>query len=172
NAPLSSFRDPWGTPYHFDFAIQGPNYILSATSAGPDRVFWQPNSSSSDDLGLFTLHIPYFLETSTRINDALFNSANKSLLFPDTLADFQKVLSNHGIDWNSIRDPWGHPYDVVFGYELSYGDKVAVHTYGQTQTTSKTPVTRKSKTIRLVSSGPDGKPNSPDDFEVSRFSAP
>ncbi len=174
NAPLSSFRDPWGTPYRFEFSIQGPYYAFSATSAGPDRVFRQPNSSSDDDwddLDLFTIHIPYFLDTANRINEALFNSASKSLHFADA-ADFPKILSEHGIDWNSIRDPWGHPYDVVSGIEISYGDKVAVHTYGQTQNTSQTPVTHKIKTLRLISNGPDGKPNTPDDFEVARFSSP
>jgi hypothetical protein len=174
HSPLPSFLDPWGTPYHFEFAIQGPYYTLSATSAGPDRLFRPPDSSSSedwDDLGLFTIRIPYFLETSTRINEALFDSANKSLHFADA-ADFPKILSEHGIDWNSIRDPWGHPYDVVSGVEVSYADRVAVHTYGQTQTTSQFPVTRKIKTLRIISNGPDGKPNSPDDFEVARYSSP
>ncbi len=174
NAPLSSFRDPWGTPYRFEFSIQGPYYAFSATSAGPDRVFRQPNASyydDWDDLDLFTIRIPYFLETANRINEALTDSASKSLHFADA-ADFPKILSDHGIDWNSIRDPWGHPYDVVSGVEISYGDKIAVHTYGQTQATSQTPVTHKIKTLRLISNGPDGKPNTPDDFEVARFSSP
>ena len=174
NSPLSSFLDPWGTPCRFEFAVQGPNYTFSATSAGPDRLFRPPDSVSSedwDDLNLFTIRIPYFLETANRISEALFDSANKSLHFADA-ADFPKILSDHGIDWNSIRDPWGHPYDVVSGVEVSYADKVAVHTYGQTQTTSQTPVTRKIKTLRIISNGPDGKPNSPDDFEVARYSSP
>ncbi len=174
HAPLSSFRDPWGTPYRFEFAVQGPYYVISATSAGPDRVFRQPNSPSNDDwddLDLFTIRVPYFLETSNRIREALSDSASKSLHFADA-ADFQKILAEHGIDWNSIRDPWDHPYDVVSGVEASYSDKFAVHTYGQSQTTSQTPVIHKIKTLRLISNGPDGKPNTPDDFEVARFSSP
>jgi hypothetical protein len=174
NAPLSSFRDPWGTPYRFEFTVEGPYYVISATSAGPDRVFRQPNYFSNydwDDLNLFTIRVPYFLETANRINEALSDSAEKSLHFADA-ADFPKILAEHGIDWNSIRDPWGHPYDVVLGAEISYKDKVAVHTYGQTETTSQTPVTHKIKTLRIISNGPDGKPNTPDDFEVALFSSP
>jgi hypothetical protein len=175
NSPLSSFLDPWGTPYRFEFAIQGSYYTFTATSAGPDRLFRPSDSASSedwDDLGVFAIRIPYFMETANRISDALFDSANNSLQFPDNLADFQKVLSDHHIDWNSIRDPWGHPYEVVFGLEASYADRIAVHTYGQPQTTSQTPVTRKSRTLRIFSNGPDGKPNTADDFEVAHYSSP
>ena len=174
-SPLSSFVDPWGTPYHFEFAIQGPYYTLTASSAGPDRVFRQPNSSYDeawDDLSLFTLRIPYFLETNNRISDALSDFSDKSRHFPDNMTDFLTALSARGIDWNSIRDPWGHPYEVIFGLAASYADKIAVHTYGQAQATSQTPVTRKVRTLRLLSNGPDGKPNTPDDFEIARFSAP
>ncbi len=175
NSPLSSFLDPWGTPYHFELAIQGPNYTITANSAGPDRVFENPNSSNDDewdDLKVFTIRVPYFLETSNRINEALYAFSDKEHHFPDNMADFLKALSARGIDWNSIRDPWGHSYDVIFGLEVSYADRIAVHTYGEPQTSSQTPVTRKSRTLRLESNGSDGKPNTPDDFEVARFSSP
>src|SRR5467141_821878 len=113
---LSSFIDPWGTPYRFLFEIDGDNYTIKVLSAGPDKRFRSgPNDPTGDwdDLQVSVQNMPYFRETAQRISDALFENAKSSAHFPETDQEFRKVMADHTIDWNALRDPWGRPYRVV-----------------------------------------------------------
>ena len=172
---VSSFVDPWGTPYRFLFEIERENYTIKVLSAGPDKHFRSgPNDPTGDwdDLQVSVERMPYFRETAQRISDALFDSAKSSAHFPENEQEFQKAMASHGIDWQAMRDPWGRPYRIVTGVEVAYSDKVTLRAYGQNVTASQTPVTRKSKAISIVSDGPDLTPNTPDDFVLAKFASP
>jgi len=172
---VSSFVDPWGTPYRFLFEIERDNYTIKVLSAGPDKHFRSgPNDPTGDwdDLQVSVEHMPYFRETARRISDALFDSAKSSAHFPENEQEFQKAMASRGIDWEAMRDPWGRPYRILTGVEVGYSDKVTLRAYGQNVTASQTPVTRKSKAISIVSDGPDLTPNTPDDFVLAKFASP
>ena len=46
---LSTFIDPWGTPYHFLFEVVRENYTIKVVSAGPDRRFRSGSNDPTDD---------------------------------------------------------------------------------------------------------------------------
>jgi len=175
HASLSSFVDPWGTPYRFLFDIERDNYTIKVLSAGPDKRFRAgPNDPTGDwdDLQVSALHMPYFRETAQRISDALFDSAKSSAHFPENEQEFRKVVVSHEIDWAAIRDPWGRPYRIISTVEPAYTDRVTLRAYGQNVAASQTPVTRTTKAISIVSDGPDLSPNTTDDFVLAKFASP
>ena len=109
---LSSFIDPWGTPYRFLFDIVGDHYTIKVVSAGPSKRFrGDPNDPAHDwyDQVVSVQDMPYFHETAQRISDVLFESAKTSAHFPETEGEFRKVMADRGIDWDALRDPWGRP---------------------------------------------------------------
>jgi hypothetical protein len=172
---LASFIDPWGTPYNFLFEIDRDNYTIKVLSAGPDKRFRSgPNDPTGDrdDLQVSVQNMPYFRETAQRISDALFENAKFSAHFTETQEEFRKVMADHAIDWNALRDPWGRPYRVVPTVEMGYTNKITLRAYGQNAVTSQTPVTRTTKGISIVSDGPDLTPNTPDDFVLAKFASP
>lgn len=172
---LSSFVDPWGTPYRFLFEVVQDNYAIYVESAGPEKHF---RSSTNDpayhwyELVVAIEKMPYFRETAQRISDALLESAKSTAHFPETETEFRKVMVDHGIDWDALRDPWGRPYGIVPAEETGYSDKITVHAYGEKVSASPTPVSRTLKVIRIMSDGPDLKPNTGDDFVLARFASP
>ena len=172
---LSSFVDPWGTPYRFLFDIERDSYTIKVLSAGPDKRFrFGANDPTGDwdDLQVAVQHMPYFRETTQRISDALFDSAKSSAHFPENEQEFRKVMVSHEIDWDAIRDPWGRSYRIVPTVEAAYTDKITLRACGQNIAASQTPVTRTTKAINIVSDGPDLTPNTADDFALAKFASP
>ena len=172
---LSSFADPWGTPYRFLFDVERDNYTIKVLSAGPDKRFRSgPNDPTGDldDLQVAVQHMPYFRETAQRTSDALFDSAKSSAHFPENEQEFQKVMVSHEIEWDAMRDPWGRPYRIVPTVEAAYTDKITLRAYGQNIAADQTPVTRATKVISIVSDGPDLTPNTADDFVLAKFASP
>jgi hypothetical protein len=169
NVSLSSFVDPWGTPYRYEFGVNLDNFTIAVSSAGPDRVFGSPDY---DDLRVYIFNSRYFQDASKQIYEALLEETKSSGHYPDNEQEFRKALSRHGFDWDSLRDPWGRPYRIVNYQEASYSDKITVRAYGQSVSTSAKPVTRTVKGFQIFSDGPDLKSGTPDDFVVARFVAP
>ena len=172
---LSSFIDPWGTPYRFLFEIVRDNYTIKVVSAGPDRRFRSGSNDPTDDwddLVVSVQNMPYFREMAQRISDALFENAKTTAHFPETEEEFRKAMADHGIDWDALRDPWGRPYRIVPTVETGYSDKITLRAYGQNVSASQTPASRTMKAISIVSDGPDLKPNTSDDFVLAKFASP
>ena len=172
---LASFADPWGTPYRFAFEANREKYLLKVLSAGPDKRFRGATDDSSgdvDDLVVSVEGMPYFRETAEHISAALLKSAKSSAHFPETEQEFRKAMAEHGLDWDALRDPWGRPYHVTLTTEAAYSDAVTLHAYGEKVSTSRKPVTRSSRMINIASDGPDGQPNTPDDFVLAKFGSP
>lgn len=175
NTPLSTFLDPWGTPYHFEFGVERDNFSIIVSSAGPDKTFRLEKLRDSSDGGdriVATIRSPYFAETSQKISDALFENAKATAHFPDNEHEFKEALLKYGIPWDALRGPWGHPYRVTPSTEHAYGDKITVRAYAEKAVSSSTPVTRSLKGITIFSDGPDGIAATSDDFTLARFVSP
>ena len=175
STPLSSFIDPWGTPYRYSFGVAGANFTVTVSSAGPDKRFRsgpKDPTDDRDDLQVSVLTMPYFSDTAQRISDALLDAAKTSAKFPETEPEFRKVLQKHSIDWGSLRDPWDRPYRIVPTAEASYSDRITFRVYGQNVSSTQAPVTRTVKGFNLMSDGPDRTPETPDDFVVGKFVSP
>ena len=175
STPLANFLDPWSTSYRFEFGVERGNFSIIVSSAGPDKKVRPESlrdSTDDDDRIVASIKTPYFADASQKISDALLENAKATAHFPDNEQEFKEAIQKDGINWDSFRDPWGHPYRVKPSIEYDYGDKITVRVYGENVPNSSTPVTRAVKGITIFSDGPDGLAGTPDDFTLARFISP
>jgi hypothetical protein len=151
---LPKLRDPWGHSYTVGFDVQGSFYVIRVNTWGPR------GKSFRDDLGsqLWASLTDYFVDTRSRIDAALESYTTASSHFPQDESTFREALRRAGIDWDSLRDPWGHPYFVTFETHSKYSDRRSVSSRaepagGATQKTTIIPVTQRVATIAIHSHG-------------------
>jgi hypothetical protein len=178
NINLDSLKDPWGHPYRFSFEVNASQFLVRVSSAGPDGVFSTPSAPSFDDFDLAVVRIDYFAEKRAQLDSALVNYFARSQIFPENLDQLRTALKASGIDWDALKDPWGHNYYATFNNEARYSDSQRIETYEQheenqhnsTQHTKTVPVTEQIKFIHMRSAGEDGVQGTSDDFEIATFS--
>ncbi len=77
------------------------------------------------------------------------------------------------MDFDALRDPWGHPYYATFHRTVNYADHVTVTYSGQGSSakshTEIRPISQQINFIFLRSGGADGATGTKDDFEVAEF---
>ncbi len=161
---LKTLRDPWGNPYQFSFQPNGSLYQIIVTSTGqnPVRDFYGPFS-------VWTSAIDYFEQVRAKIDSSLYSLSGSSGIFPQDDTAFDRAMSGSAVNFRQLVDPWGHAYYVKYGLESQYGDASQVTYQPDARVQTSTPVTRKFAWIRIMSPGPDGKANTPDDFPVASF---
>jgi hypothetical protein len=161
---LKTVRDPWGNPYEFTFQPNGSLYQIIVTSTGhnPVRDFYGPFS-------VWTSAVDYFEQARAKIDASLYSLSGSNGLFPQDDQAFDRVMSESGVNFRQLVDPWGHAYYVKYGLESQYGDATQITYQPDATVQTGTPVTRKFAWIRIMSSGPDGKANTLDDFPVASF---
>jgi hypothetical protein len=172
---FDSLRDPWGYAYRASFDVDRNHFIVSVMSAGPDGKFAKEGEYSYDNFDVASVGINYFEDTRIKIDRALSDNFNKTLEFPENTDEFRKVLQTYGVDWDAIRDPWGHAYIPLFSQTPVYADDIIVKTIPDSagdnlHHTTAVPVTRTVEWIHIRSEGPGGKENNPRDFEAAGFS--
>ena len=168
-----ALRDPWGNPYSPTFEVARNQYMITIQSAGPDGRFATPEQPSWDDVTLAKIGLDYFSDSQTLMDGALQKYSQRTESFPQTFDEFEQAIAAAGIDWNSLRDPWGNPYYARFGRIYKYGDSVTTETYErhvrQQLAAKSVPVTQGIDTIHLWSPGEDGKEDTADDVLVASF---
>jgi hypothetical protein len=170
---LDSLRDPWGHPYRVEFGVVRTFFTVEVRSAGPDGKFSSDSAPSYDDVVVSRSWIEYFDPTRTKMNAVLDRYYHDASRFPQNKNDLDEAFRMAGIELDSLRDPWGHPYYVTFRNEARYTDAVTVQTYADYQAGQKMtihPVTSDINFIDIRSPGPDGKEGTPDDFDAAMFS--
>ena len=171
---LDQLRDRWGNPYRFDFIVNGRNLILNVGSSGPDKQFSASRYYSQDDFLVWTSSIDYFEKTRTYIDDALKQDSENGKPFPATEQELRAALQNTRGSLDSLRDPWNNPYYVLFSTDNINMDRAKVESrsdFGEAAKLQTTiiPVTQTVRFITLRSMGPDGKPQTYDDFSMAVF---
>jgi hypothetical protein len=171
---LSSLKDPWGHVYHYEFGVQQTKFTVTVRSAGPDGRFDTEAVPSHDDFALSTAAIDYFSDTNAKIDAALGKVFKDTQAFPEDADELTQGLQNFGISWDSLRDPWGHPYYAVFRQDAVYADRINVETYenhvGKAgQHADLVPVTRQMNYVYIRSAGEDGIEGTSDDFNAATF---
>jgi len=139
---LRDVADPWGTPYSAVFSVSREWNVLEIRSAGPDKTV-----GTEDDFVVAKMMWPYFKTHSEAIRKAVNENHARTGGFIQDAQALKTELARLGVDFDSLRDPWGH------GYRLSFG----VH--------------RTQFTVTVTSAGPDGRFNtrqtpSEDDFPL------
>lgn len=160
---LTTLHDPWGNPYSFKFDVVGPSYRIVVTSAGPDGILDSPAKRSFDDVYEWTSDVRYFQEEKTALDSALVEHFRKTGIFPATEEEFRPVLAAAGLALQSMLDPWGRPYHLVFSQSSRYSEHIDASDYsvyggGNRRVTTATPVTQKIGSIEVVSYGPNNDP--------------
>jgi hypothetical protein len=162
---LKAIRDPWGKPYTFSFQPSGSLYQVIVQSTGPNVAPYYDGL-----FAIWTSAIDYFEEARGKIDSAIYKLSRSTGIFPQDNETFDKAMTASGVNFRQLVDPWGHPYYVTYSIESDYGDATRITYQPDARVQTGTAVTRKLAWIRIMSPGPDGKANTPDDFPVASFS--
>lgn len=106
---FDQLRDPWGTLYREKFSIDRDDSVLEIISAGPDKAF-----ATKDDSTVARIARPYFRFAGAAISRAVERFHANTGRFIRDAAALRDELRAEGIDFDSLRDPWGQPYDLRF----------------------------------------------------------
>jgi uncharacterized protein YfaS (alpha-2-macroglobulin family) len=172
---LESVRDPWGKPYGFEFQAKDSYFLIKAKSSGPDGLFRYSGNYSWDDFEVWISSFDFFSKTRDRIDAALADHFRKTGLFPQNGIQLQKALSESGIDFNSLQDPWGHNYYVGLVTEDPQNTQFIIHHYEHVSAITKdsidvTLVDQSINMIYFYSLGADGLWGTTDDTKVGASS--
>jgi hypothetical protein len=168
---FDSWRDRWGRPYSLSLSVKGTFYWIEVRSSGPDGRFTTSTSYSPDDFTVWQMWEYYFAEVQTRIGAALAAYSRATAgRFPVKEAELRDALHQSGMEWENLRDPWEHPFYVDFRTEVQAIDLSSVNVPDrEPQPAGIMPGTHLVSTIRLFSSGPDGRTGTSDDFIAASF---
>ena len=105
-------RDPWGMPYRANFLARGANDELQIMSAGADKRF-----ETDDDFTAQSFSWPYFRFHGEAINRAVEQYHARTGSFIRDAIALASELRREGLDFDSLRDPWGQAYRAEFRVE-------------------------------------------------------
>jgi hypothetical protein len=162
---FKALTDPWGKPYEARFLISGPYYVTEIYSRGE-----YPEQKGSNGTLIWRDSVDYFVQSRANINKVLTAHLNAGGAYPNDEASFKKILREAGVDLDELHDPWGHPYYTVFQRTAQYSDRVRIQQTNKSGERVGEPVTLVRQVVNVMSAGPDGKPNTPDDFQVANYS--
>ena len=111
----ASIRDPWGTPFRATGSYYSADHVLQISSAGPDK---QPNTG--DDIAVERISRKWFLQTGEAIDRAAAAYYARTKQFIRDEATLNAELKRAGLDWNTLRDAWGHVLRVSFDVDGVY----------------------------------------------------
>jgi hypothetical protein len=160
-----ALRDPWGKPYEAHFLVSGSYYVTEVYSQGE-----KPEQKGSNGALVWQGRVDYFVQSRENINKVLTAHLNAGGAYPNDEESFKNILRQAGVDLDEVRDPWGHPYYAVFQRAAQYSDRVRIQQTNNSGKRVGEPVTLVRQVVTVMSAGPDGKPNTPDDFQVANYS--
>ncbi|HEX8891553.1 MAG TPA: alpha-2-macroglobulin family protein, partial [Pyrinomonadaceae bacterium] len=171
---FNSLRDRWNEPYRVVFDVDGVHYVLKIESSGPDKKSGS-SKNQDDDFTLWSSMIDYFAERRAEIDAALSSNLKATNSFPQDTLGLSNALRKAKIDFDALRDPWGHKYYATFKTDSRFTDRVTVETrsnYGEKpqMRTDIKPVTQKVGIVSIRSAGADGVQGTVDDFDAGTFS--
>jgi hypothetical protein len=172
---LEHLRDRWGRPYRFDFRVSGGDYLIVVESGGPNKSFEPLEDPDSDDFRLWTSAADYFAGPRAAIDAALNARLRQSGDFPQTEGALRDILSRVGIKYEGLTDGWGRRVYATFSKETRFTDRASEERrrFDPVGGTHKEiePITQTLYSVALRSAGPDGRPNTSDDFTLAYFTS-
>src|SRR5262249_47279227 len=159
---FAALRDPWDTPLRLSIHEHGGVRSIEVESAGPDRKF-----ETRDDMQVAQFYGTYFEGMRDRMQRALEAAAT----FPSNEQSFRAARNAAGIEFNSMRDPWGHAYRLKFDIEERFSDRIQLYTAADYQGLPEQrhdviPVKLKFQRIQILSDGEDRIRGTYDDFAI------
>jgi hypothetical protein len=171
---LDTLRDPWGNPYRYEFDVEGNQFRIVVSSAGPDGIFDRKGRRSWDDVQESIAKVQYFTVESEMLAKALAEQYALTGTFPKNEDELRPVLARAKLTKEELTDPWGHPYYFTFDKQSRYSDRVDVRNYtgasGEArQGTQVTPVTQEVEYVRVASHGEGSETDTSKSFQVAEF---
>lgn len=168
---FDALRDRWGKPYLLSLSIAGNRWFASVHSSGADGKFAPTVGSYSDDFVVWVSGWAYFERTASRLDELLAKHLKTTGEYPSNETELRSILKANGIEFDSLRDPWGNGFYATFTNTFRYGDRVVVRYDDlQQKKTELQPMTQRINIILIRSRGADGKQNTNDDFAIAEFS--
>jgi len=121
---FQGLRDPWDVPYRVVYSTELRESVLTIYSNGPDKL---PNTA--DDIVVFRFSWPYF---HIKIGEVAIDYFERTGNYIRDYPTLRHEMKRQGVELDTLKDPWGHPYQFNFN--------IAGASYG----------------IVVVSGGPDG----------------
>jgi hypothetical protein len=158
---LDTTLDPQGKPYHYQLQARVRAYTIQAF---PHDSVVQKDGNYDCCAAWNSPSIDYFSQTETRLGAALhaWNEAGK--FFPATEAEARQAFAAAGIDFDSLRDPFGHPYKLLATTQMIYTRVESVKAGAALDEKSKY-VTHKMHAIKVLLSGGTGIENMMTQFQ-------
>lgn len=162
---LEALRDPWGMAYRVEVRTYGIFRFIQILSAGADRRF-----GTGDDFPVRAFRGTYFRKEAEEMGRAVRSAAKQ----PRSLEEFRLVLAGAGIDVARYKDAWGRPYRLASEASSQRADRHQTtirQVYGSTpnMVTEAIPLTQHFIWFLIRSDGPDGEPETYDDFSIARI---
>jgi len=166
----ANLRDPWGHALQAGFDIDRNHFTITVQSAGPDGRLEPAVDYRNDDLNVWVTRQDYSASLREQVDQALVQHFIRTKHFPDAEPEVREAFAAARLTGDALRDPWGHAYTISFSTKYSYDDRVDIRIYDENGTTrvrgGTAPVTKVVRWVNLNSMGPDGLPDTPDDFQV------
>jgi A-macroglobulin TED domain/Alpha-2-macroglobulin family/MG2 domain/Carboxypeptidase regulatory-like domain/A-macroglobulin receptor binding domain/Macroglobulin domain MG3 len=102
-------RDPWGLPYRTQFWIEQTQDVFTLTCAGADKRF-----DTADDFNVTRLSWPYFQPTGELVDATVQEYHRRTGGYIRSLETLRAELRAKNFDLDTLRDPWGRPYQIHF----------------------------------------------------------
>lgn len=102
--------DPWGSPFRAQFSFRQSFAVVELLSSGPDKKV-----GTADDVTALNMQRWYFRPTAEAIRKAMAEYHNRTGGYIRDFPTLKAELAKAGVQWDSLRDPWGQPYKPQFG---------------------------------------------------------
>jgi hypothetical protein len=129
-------QDPWLRPFRTRFATEGAYDVLEFLSDGPDKT-----TGTADDMTVMRIEREWFFPFKVAITKALGGMVD----YPATPEEAVARLSDGGIRFEGLRDPWRNALRMRIRYEQEW------------------------RLLEIESPGPDHIFGTKDDFVVATF---
>ncbi|HWZ43247.1 MAG TPA: MG2 domain-containing protein, partial [Candidatus Saccharimonadales bacterium] len=111
---FNDLRDPWGMTYEAAFRVEQIHQVVEIVSHGPGK------RAGNDFIALKRFCGPYFAPVGRAIDSASVEYTRRTGEHIHDYATLARELLGQGIDLNTLKDPWGHPYRFTFDIEREY----------------------------------------------------
>ncbi|MGA3159863.1 MAG: alpha-2-macroglobulin family protein [Terracidiphilus sp.] len=144
---LNKTLDPQGKPYHYEVQLWRRNYTIHVF---PHDAVLQDGHYTGEAWS--SQSIDYFSSTEARMAAAINDWTNAGKLFPETEKEARQLFATAGIDFDALRDPLGHPFQLRMTQVLAYTRVEKVTAAGGGLETKSKSVTHLMRALQIVRS--------------------
>jgi len=158
---FDDWRDPWGQSYTVDFMFHADTCRLRVLSQGPPA-----NRPYRSSITAWRTEVQYFDPTRRRILRAL-DAMHQAGVRITAEMDSAEITAALGLPRDALADVWGQPY--VFIPEIKRDYQVIPYDLVDMNLELASLNLKQPQFLLVKSAGPDGQPETKDDFFMARI---